>query len=406
MAHHTNEEIEVLPEDYDLTLAADGGTEDKQQSTAIDLPSHDDDDDADELSMIGVPSSSKKKYIVGATVLGIVAVTAVAIGVVSSNENKTSNASSSINAMENENVFAAGRSSKGSKSSSSKSGKSSSSYSRSDKQPTTVAPSMSPMTSAPTTNAPTSSPMTSAPTLAPNDDITCSCSPNFYSFKLDFSGTCSQSINNPGTDGSICFFTQGGNPDDLDTNSLAAGFLSNRRRLGTTNNVNNNEQKWMDGALSNVDFTKQLEHAQLNAGFEQEIDSQRRLKPDTTPTIITSVTFLETDTTPELNVINQDSTYFEFTGTNGQIITYESISTQLNPSIPLSEQEDGVPGGVFMVLFGINAAGVVIQNTVAWGYTRNYCDGVPLNDDDAIGWITLDSYVPPYSAFCEGVTGK
>ena len=105
-----HEEIEVLPEDYDLTLAADGGTEDKQQSTAIDLPSHDD-DDADELSMIGVPSSSKKKYIVGATVLGIVAVTAVAIGVVSSNENKTSNASSSINAMENENVFAAGRSS-------------------------------------------------------------------------------------------------------------------------------------------------------------------------------------------------------------------------------------------------------------------------------------------------------
>ena len=28
------------------------------------------------------------------------------------------------------------------------------------------------------------------------------------------------------------------------------------------------------------------------------------------------------------------------------------------------------------------------------------------NNDDAIGWITLDSYVPPYSAFCEGVTGK
>ena len=163
MAHHTNEEIEVLPEDYDITLAADGGNEDMQQSTAIRLPSNAD-DDADELSMIGAPSSSKKKYIVGATVLGIVAVTAVAFGVVSSNENKTSNVSSSINAMEN-NAFVAGRSSKGSKSSSSKSGKSSSSYSRSNKPPTIPAPTMSPMTSAPTL-APTSSPMTSVPTVS------------------------------------------------------------------------------------------------------------------------------------------------------------------------------------------------------------------------------------------------
>ena len=250
-----------------------------------------------------------------------------------------------------------------------------------------------------------------------DDDITCSCSPNSYSFKLDFRGTCSQSINNPGTDGSICFFTQGGNPDDLDTDSLGAGALppptSNRRRLlgTTTNNGNNNEQKLMDRALSNVDFTKQLQHAQLYAGgFEQEkIDPQQRRQLqtdslDTTPTTITSVTFLETDTTPELNIVNQDSTYFEIAGTNGQIITYESISAQLDPSKPLSKQEDDVPGGVILVLFGLNAANEVIQNRVAWGYTRNYCDGVPLNDDDAIGWVTLDSYDPPYSAFCEGVT--
>ena len=100
----------------------------------------------------------------------------------------------------------------------------------------------------------------------------------------------------------------------------------------------------MDRALSNVDFMKQLQHAQLYAGgFEQEkIDPQQRQLQtdslDTTPTTITSVTFLETDTTPELNIVNQDSTYFEIAdSTNGQIITYESISAQLNPSKPLSK---------------------------------------------------------------------
>ena len=117
-------------------------------------------------------------------------------------------------------------------------------------------------------------------------------------------------------------------------------------------------------------------------------------------------TFLETDTTPALNIINQDSTYFDFSGTDGQLLEYESVSARLDPTIPLSDQVNDVPGGVILVLFGVNAANEVIQNRVAWGYARNYCDEVPLSPGAGgrIGWVTLESFDPPYSAFCDGVT--
>ena len=83
---------------------------------------------------------------------------------------------------------------------------------------------------------------------------------------------------------------------------------------------------------------------------------------------------------------------------------YESVSSRLDPTAPLSDQVNDVPGGVILVLFGVNAANEVIQNRVAWGYARNYCDEVPLSPGAEVGWITLESFDPPYSAFCDGVT--
>ena len=53
-----------------------------------------------------------------------------------------------------------------------------------------------------------------------------------------------------------------------------------------------------------------------------------------------------------------------------------------------------------MVLFGTNAEGAVVQNTVAWGYDTSYCTGELLDTGDAIGWATFEDYVPPIESFC------
>jgi hypothetical protein len=65
---------------------------------------------------------------------------------------------------------------------------------------------------------------------------------------------------------------------------------------------------------------------------------------------------------------------------------------------------DLVPGGVMLVLFGINSVGVTVQNTVAWGYKTN-CDGEILLSGGS-GWITIEDIQPPMSQFCHKGTTK
>jgi len=53
-----------------------------------------------------------------------------------------------------------------------------------------------------------------------------------------------------------------------------------------------------------------------------------------------------------------------------------------------------------LLLFGVNGDNILVQNTVAWGYTIRECGGVPLNaKEDALGWIRLEDYTPPSAAF-------
>ena len=243
-------------------------------------------------------------------------------------------------------------------------------------------------------------------TAQPNvEPITCSCTPNAYKLSLNFDGTCSNDSTDgsDGIDGSICFFTQGGSPDELVNDSdlgLNAGLSAvppTRRRLG---NAGVDNEEWVDTVLSKIDFTTHIQHAQATP---RQLQSDSL---DTTPTKITSVTFLETDTTADLNIINQDSTYFDIDGSNGDILEYTSISSTLDVDVPIGDQLDKVPGGVILVLFGENAAGEVIQNRVAWGYKRNYCNEEPVAAGMSIGWQSLDGYTPAFPEFCDAVTAS
>jgi len=240
-------------------------------------------------------------------------------------------------------------------------------------------------------------------TAQPNvEPITCSCTPNAYRLSLNFDGTCSNdnTDGSDGIDGSICFFTQGGSPNDLDDGIITGP--TRRRRLG--NAVVEKNEEWVDTVLSKVDFINHIQHAAA-----AQVQDTRQLESDsldTTPTKITSVTFLETDTTPDLNIINQDSTYFDIDGNNGDILEYTSISSSLDPGMSMSigDQLDKVPGGVILVLFGENAAGEVIQNRVAWGYVNNYCeDDELLAVGSGIGWLSLSGFGSPSSDFCPAV---
>jgi hypothetical protein len=133
-----------------------------------------------------------------------------------------------------------------------------------------------------------------------------------------------------------------------------------------------------------------LKHHRYSLERRQQVDLTAAMRAPTAPiTEVTSILFLEVDTTPELNIINQDSTYFTTNLPDESVVTYTSISKQLDYTLPLEEQMEYVPGGVVVVLFGNDEEGNVVQNTVAWDYDLSNCEVEPLAVGDTIGWVAM-----------------
>ena len=103
------------------------------------------------------------------------------------------------------------------------------------------------------------------------------------------------------------------------------------------------------------------------------------------------VQFLEVDTSGNLTVINQDDTYNNVSLSDGDTVSFHSVSANLNPNVPLSSQLNDVPGGVLLSLRAkSDESSTIVTNRVSWMYT-NSCASLPTNVGDTIGWITLVS---------------
>jgi len=121
--------------------------------------------------------------------------------------------------------------------------------------------------------------------------------------------------------------------------------------------------------------------------------------------VITYIQFLEFDTSGNLIVINQDDTsYFNTSHVSGDIVTFRSISNDLDPDVPMEDQLDYLPGGVQLTLQGrlVEGGGAedeIVSNRITWSYT-NACDAEPLAVGERIGWLTVDNLQPASGDFC------
>jgi len=111
------------------------------------------------------------------------------------------------------------------------------------------------------------------------------------------------------------------------------------------------------------------------------------------PVSIYSVQFLELD--PAFNVLNQDSKYVRGVDfASGDRFSYDSVT---------ASQDDAVPGGMNMVLRGLDAAGRPVRNVFTITYT-NEC-GVPtFHEGEAIGWVLLESFEAAPASTCNRPT--
>jgi hypothetical protein len=117
---------------------------------------------------------------------------------------------------------------------------------------------------------------------------------------------------------------------------------------------------------------------------------------------VTSILFLEFDTSGNLVVINQDDTYFDTSLSDGDSFEFTSISSDLDASISLEDQLDLVPGGVQLTLRGLGEDGSGVLNRYTWAYTNSCADdAVTVESGDEIGWVVIvssSSFVMPVLA--------
>lgn len=118
---------------------------------------------------------------------------------------------------------------------------------------------------------------------------------------------------------------------------------------------------------------------EVEDGEDEESDQAQQV--DLIPTEIFSVVFIEFN--PSLQIINTNGTYAITELSDGDIFTFPSIS-DLNPFL--------VPGGVAMLLMGVNEEGTMVRSRVAWSYGSDCDNGMEvLEIGNGIGWVEVVS---------------
>ena len=200
---------------------------------------------------------------------------------------------------------------------------------------------------------------TAAAATASTEEI-CSCSPTSYTFTLTLTQNCTDNTlqDNSGIFATDCFL-----------GTLVATSSTSETRTTTEERA----------------FTA------------QEFEAFQRTISDDTSVEIISVSFIEFDTSGEFIVLSQDDTYLSTSLSNGDTVTFTSISADMDPDVEASEQSDLIPGGVMVTIkakYTDEETGedLLVINRVAWNYVME-CDVETIAVGEYLAWITAVSFV-------------
>lgn len=239
-------------------------------------------------------------------------------------------------------------------------------------------------------------------------DRDCVCSPREFFFRLNLSANCPnlpppfppndvfgggvkdytctigpEPLPNPGEDGTELLGTAG--LDDGATegvNNDGMDVVTRDRMRSLLPNVPSQTRTAKD-FFPEIDLDAPLQGLEWSSQqFTTSQLNEAGMSPgqDTVPVSIYSIQFLEVDT--EFNIINQDSKYVRgIDFADGERFSYDSIS-KTNAGV--------VPGGINMVLRGVNADGEPVRNVFTITYT-NDCDVQTFSRGEDIGWVEFVS---------------
>jgi len=237
----------------------------------------------------------------------------------------------------------------------------------------------------------------------------CSCSPREFFFKLDLSALCPSlpppfPPNDIFTSAGVADYTCNIGPEPVPKNDGGKriggsrdGSTRRRRGLRSGETVVLMGMDLSGGSIT--DFFSETEVKDGRSAFGGEDDVAKGLTQsaivateDTVPVSIYSVQFLEVDS--DFNVINQDSAYVRnIDFKDGDVFNYTSIIAQ-DQAEGGNEDTAGtsaIPGGMNMVLRGVNAAGDPVRNVFTITYNNDLCGTPTFEGGEAIGWVIFVS---------------
>ena len=110
------------------------------------------------------------------------------------------------------------------------------------------------------------------------------------------------------------------------------------------------------------------------------------------PAYISSIFFIEFDTSGELNIINENDSFLSTNLTSGQEFSFDSIAQQLDTTQELQDQMDLVPGGAGLFIIGSNEDGeAVVSARMVWEFTPGECEVVPVLVGESLGMVEFVS---------------
>ena len=214
----------------------------------------------------------------------------------------------------------------------------------------------------------------------------CSCSPRSFTLTLDFLQGCLDNTveSNTGISSPTECTIEVGDPD------TSTRKLEDIVVLGIAINTFD-EKSWND-------IVKKKE---LGSSNKLRDNIRRKLQDEqaTTPTIITSITFIELNALG--TVINVDDQYMNGNFDNGALINLQSISSTISANIPLENQLELVPSTQVLFMEGLNAAGEEVRGRFVWNYTNSCAsNAVAIRQGDELAWIQFTEVEEQIFSIC------
>lgn len=220
-----------------------------------------------------------------------------------------------------------------------------------------------------------------------NAQTSCSCAPRSFDVTLDLSNTCDDNTisSNVGISQTDCTIESG---DDFAFLAKADGSSS------------------VDDIIATVPWIKDIKRAakiqaraKIEAKQNKKRPPQRNLQGDSVPVIITSVQFIEIDAAGEL--LSNSQACNVNSCIDGSTFSISSVTSQLEPGVPIEDQPGRVPETAVLFMIGLNDQNEEVRGRFVWRYTNSCAqDATTIEDGDLIGFPVFDNVENQVAEFC------